>query len=367
MKVVHIINSLDVGGAERFLSKLITYRHNQGNQDFIISLKKGGSIKSELVEKNIKIIELNLTWYNFIFKIFSISSTLKVEKPELIQTWLYHSDFIGSVLGLMLKIPVVWNIRQTKFVNPFSSLKTYLLMKWNARLSNHFVNKIITVSQAGKIYHVNQGYCSHKFSLLPNGFYQSTVEKFLPIEKTPFVIGMVGRYHSDKDYLTMFKALNLVIKSNQNFKLLLIGRGLEYSNIQLIKILNDFQILPFIELKGEVKNPFIYYPQMDLYCLTSINEGLPNALGEAMSIGVFPVTSNVGDAQKLVGDFGLLFEPGDYKKLSEILLDILNKPKIELYEKGQSAKLFIEQNFSIKSTFEKYQILYSNIIKECAV
>jgi hypothetical protein len=92
-KILHIIVGLNSGGAEIMLSRLVIGAENVEN--IIISLTTLGPIGDNLKKKNFQVYSLNLNVYNFFYKILYLVKLIRKINPDIIQTSMYHSDFIG--------------------------------------------------------------------------------------------------------------------------------------------------------------------------------------------------------------------------------------------------------------------------------
>ena len=98
MKIVHIITGLDKGGAENALYKLL--KTMKGSYDLeVVCLGEEGFYSNKIIDLDISIHYLNLknNFISFFLGIFKIQKILKVLKPDRVQTWMYHSDFVGGI------------------------------------------------------------------------------------------------------------------------------------------------------------------------------------------------------------------------------------------------------------------------------
>ena len=109
MKIVHIITGLGDGGAEHVLFKICKY--DTKNKHIVISLKGPGKYFSLLKKLNIKVYFLILNFIQFI-NFFHLVKLLRHLKPEIVQTWLVHADFLGSIASKFAGINnIIWNVR----------------------------------------------------------------------------------------------------------------------------------------------------------------------------------------------------------------------------------------------------------------
>ena len=123
----------------------------------------------------------------------------------------------------------------------------------------------------------------------------------------------VGRFTDQKDQITLLKAINL-IKSKINFRLIIIGKGVEKKN--LINFISENNLSKNIKIFNFMKNPFNLIRSSDLFVLTSRYEGLPNVLLEALTLKKFIISTDCPTGPKeilLNGKAGNLFKIGDYK------------------------------------------------------
>ena len=130
----------------------------------------------------------------------------------------------------------------------------------------------------------------------------------------------VGRYADQKDQLTLLKAVNR-IKDKIKFQLLLVGRGSEKA--KLIKYINENNLSKDVKLIDFQNNPFNLIKSSDIFILSSLYEGLPNVLLESQVLKKFIISSNCPTGPReilLDGKAGFLFNVGDHKKLSNLIL-----------------------------------------------
>jgi glycosyltransferase involved in cell wall biosynthesis len=104
---------------------------------------------------------------------------------------------------------------------------------------------------------------------------------------------------------------------------------------------------------------------MDVFCLPSLSEGLPNALMEAMSVGCASVASGVGGVTTLVehGKNGLLVPPGDPDLLRESLERLIRDPDLRK-NLGAAARRTIESGFDWRRIDEKYEELFRDVLSQ---
>jgi len=140
----------------------------------------------------------------------------------------------------------------------------------------------------------------------------------------------IGRLVDQKDQITIVKAVNY-LKNRVNINLLIIGEGDKKD--KLIRYINSNNLKKIVKIKNHTKNPFPYIKSSNIFILSSLFEGLPNVLLEAITLNCFVISTDcpTGPSEILdKGKGGLLFKTSDYMDLSnKILTFIANKKKYE--------------------------------------
>ena len=144
MKILHIITGLNDGGAENTLFKICKY--DKFNKHIVISLTKSAKYSKLLKKINIKVYCLNFKFYS-IFKFFYLVRLIKKKiKPDIIQTWLVHGDFIGSLAAIFAGVKkLAWNIRYSNLELGKVKFTTILITNILAKIS-FFIPRLIILN-----------------------------------------------------------------------------------------------------------------------------------------------------------------------------------------------------------------------------
>lgn len=361
---------MEVGGAEMMLKKLLLERKNAGENDVVICLRGSGFVGRNLAKEGIVVHYLCIqTLYGLLKGAFELNKLIKNYSPEIIQTWLYHADLIGGIIGFLNNIPVIWNIRQTKFTSK-ANLGTICVMRFCALLSYNLPSKIICAASASRQSHIGYGYCKRKMVIIPNGFLVSKEidrhlveykKQALGILSTHTVIGTVGRFHADKDYSNFTNAAAILVSRYPNLLFIMVGKQLDDQNGILVKLLRDRGLMSNFILVGEAQDVTLYYSLMDIFCLSSASEGFPNVLGEAMLMGVPCVSTDVGDASVIIKDTGFIVKPQNSVELANALEKFIVMSPLERNEFGRHGKERIIANFLLPSIAKRYTNLYNEV------
>ncbi len=177
-------------------------------------------------------------------------------------------------------------------------------------------------------------------------------------EKKDLKLINIARFTDQKDHLTLLKSINN-IKNKKNIKLLIIGYGSNKEKI--INFIRDNELSKNVKVIGFQDNPYKYLNLSDVLILSSLYEGAPNVLIEALCLKKFVISSNCPTGPKEIlknGNHGFLFKIKDHNHLSQLILKYkLNKNKLN--KKSIDGYKSLER-FDYKKNCEKYL----NIIKE---
>ena len=378
MKILHIIVSLNVGGAENVLKRLIEYDPDHIPNTVIVSLSTLGAIGINLRGQGVLVHALKMlpSGLNILPVLWRLVNLIRELQPDIIQTWMYHADLIGGIAAYLTGHKnVIWGIRRTS-VSFNDTKKTIYILKICALLSHWLPKKIICVANAAKEAHINLGYDATKMVVIPNGFnfnqYKFDNEQRVKLRNAfltkdnDLIIGCVGRFHPDKGQDNFVKAAALVTRNYPTVKFLLVGRDCDINNINLTHLISTYNLNHRFILLGERNDISRCLSAMDIYCMPSRTEGFPNSLGEAMSISLPCVATNVGDTAILTGNTAILVTPNDVSSLAQGLLDVLSLTKKQRLQMGKDAKEKIINEFSMDKMHARFFSVYDQLsaIKE---
>ncbi|USE39419.1 glycosyltransferase [Endozoicomonas sp. SCSIO W0465] len=335
LRVAHIISGLNDGGAEGALYRLLTAESL--HQHVVISLTDRGKYADFIESLGVQVICLNMKNGALSFKgVFQLYSMLKNEKPDVVQTWMYHADLVGGMLARLAGIRnVYWGVRHSDFGSDKRISKTFAVAKLCALISPWAPRKIICCAQRAVDSHLDIGY-TNNFLVIPNGyvaksevegdsFRRELVEKFGFAKDSPLV-GMVARYNTQKDHTGLIKAISLLQDKLVDFNCVLIGPGVDSSNTELMELISSCNLQHRVKLLGARADIPSVMAGLDLHVLSSSHgEAFPNVVAEAMLYGTPCVVTDVGDASMIVGDYGWVVAPGNPVVLADSIESALSE------------------------------------------
>ena len=365
MRILHVISSLRNGGAENQLLKIIK-NNNQPNVNFyLFLLVYEVNIPIEGLPKNVFILKsFKRFWPLNIFLL--IYSIWKIH-PNLISSWMYLSCIVVSLLKVfkLYNNKIVWNIRNTELLAKGVSKATFISAHLLKKISQKKCDAIIYNSYASQRYHMRFGYNNTKSYVVGNCF---EFAKLPSIQTRPkiigkeFFVGSLGRFNEYKDYNTFISAATSVALSNPKVHFLLGGYGIDTQNNELSDIIKNAG-LPSdrYSLIGPVFNKRIFFEKLNLFVLHSKSESFPNVLLEAIAYRTFSITTNVGDAEKLIGDKTDVFIPGSPETMAEKILKCASLNADEVTKKIKANFKLVVKDYNIKNIVDHYEQIISSI------
>ncbi len=374
MKILHIITGLGDGGAELTLFKICKY--DTQNKHIVISLKDKGKYFSLLKKLGIEVYCLNMNIFS-ICKFFVLMKKINTLKPNIVQTWLVHADFLGGIAARLGGVKnIVWNIRYSNIEIGKSKLTTILIIRILSKLSYIIPSSIIIVSKMAKKIYKNKGYDEKKFKFIPNGYDFSILKinknqkkyfnKKFNIQKKIPIIGNVSRYDPQKDHLNLLKALSILRSKNINFFCVLVGYNINKKNIQLVSDIKRLNLSKYVRLLDKNDNIPLVMNGIDLHVLSSCyGEGFPNVIAESMACGTPCITTEIGDAPFIVDKTGWVVPIKNPIKLSNAIEKALYEIGTNKWNKRCSnARLIIKEKYSIKKMLKSYNNVWIKVYKQ---
>lgn len=376
--IVHVITNLGQGGAEKQLTHLLKHHDRAKYKMVVVSLQDEGTLGLELKAHGIQVHALNIKRKRMVwFGLWKLIKIFRELKPDLVQTWLYHANIIGLLAAKYRNnTVVVWNIRCANTLIGSYSWVLVVILKMGALLSR-FPDTVIVNSNVGLNAHKALGYRAKKWEFIPNGFdtdiycpnkqTRSSTRKALNLSESSLIAGLIARFDPLKDCNTFLKAASLVMHKMPNVYFVLVGSGMDWSNPKIVKPIEELQLKEKIFLLGAKSNIEKFLPCLDLLVLSSISEGCPNILGEAMSAGVLCVSTDVGDAAVLVDNAQHIVPPAQALELAKAMERVLMMQETLRFELGLVARKRMLEHFSINKMVSRYESLYDGLFSERTV
>lgn len=372
MKIVHIINDLAIGGAEMMLYKLVSQMDKNEFDIQVVSLTDTDKIGNKIEDLGIPVKTLNMKrGLPDPRSIYKLTMWLRRIKPDIVQTWMYHANLIGGLASLNdRKIPIIWGIRQGRLEKKYFKKTTFWTAKMCAYLSSYIPIWIVCNSNASKRFHTNLGYSADKMKVIPNGFdlivfsanekTRKRIRKELGVSDQTIIIGLIARFHPNKDHFNFCKAAGILHKTKSNVHFVLCGDGISSHNTNLMRWINEAGISSTIHLLGPRSDIPSVMASLDVATTSSYIEGFPNVVGEAMASCVPCVATDVGDSNIIVEETGFVVPPKDPVALAQAWNKMIDMGQEKRKHLGLIARQRIEKYFAIEKITKQFESLYKD-------
>lgn len=375
IKILHIITGLNTGGAERALYNLLASDFRCKYDCSVISLVDEGTYGTKIRALGIPVYVIKMHKNFSVFKSIAVlRNIIKKIAPDILQGWMYHGNLVATLAKYFCdgQVMLAWNIRHSLYKLKAETFTIRQIIKVNRLLSSR-ADAIFYNSRISQLQHESFGFDSKHSIYNPNGFdinnlkpspkKRKILRKKLGILEENSVIGHVARYHPMKDHASFIKASIMVMSERSDLVVLLIGRGVKDNTSFLLNDLPKSLFSRFYFL-GERSDVYDLMQSMDGFCLSSAwGEGFPNVLGEAMSMSVPCITTDVAESSEVVGETGIVVPPCDPKKLAEAIFTFLNLSSSEKISLGKAARKRIEEKYIMQINIECYMAVYEKLTK----
>lgn len=347
MNIVFFVVGLDSGGLENYLLRFLQYKHTSYNKIYIYCKGgSGGQLEEAFLKlKNVTIIKDEVGYFSVELD-RKLSSFFCKNNIEVV------CDFTGNFSGRTMAIAKKSNVpkRVTLYRGSTDRFRAGILRnlynKWVNNLVFTHSTDILSNSKAGLNYFFPKGWESDlRFKVIYNGVNpqqllteKNNLRKKLSIPSDAYVIGHTGRFDPAKNHTTIMKVAELLVKKHEKIYIILCGNRVnDNTKVYLENLGLEERIITF---NNRTDIP-AFLNTMDCYFFPSITEGQPNALIEAMVMGLPFVASNIEPIQETVGDSATLYNPLDTDGLFKALEShYLSKTKRSLTQQNKAIEMF---------------------------
>lgn len=375
MKVTHVIGTLADGGAEIMLYRLLSNTDNTKVESRVIALRDfidpwGHRLREMGIPVEVLGLERGVPNPMGVAR---LARMLRADRPDVVQTWMWHSDLIGGLAAKLAGgIPVAWGVHSSGLEHQSTKRTTVWTSQLCTLTSSWLPERIVCCADASRRAHERMGYPSQKMQVIYNGFDLSrfkpdpearpSVREEIGAAEDALLIGMMGRFDAPKDHRNFIRAAALLRKLMPGVEFVLCGQGVDRENQELSRWSREAGIEGCLHLLGRRADVPRITAALDVASLSSsYGEAFPLVLGEAMACGVPCVTTDVGDSAVIVGDTGIVAPPRDPVALAESWLEILEMSPARRAALGSAARRRIEENFDLSDAVRRYEELYAEI------
>lgn len=312
-RIAFYIGSLAKGGAERVITNLAQYFNENGyNVAIVTKLKEDDEyIISDKITRVIADItkeeETKSRLINLYRRIHKLRRIFKEINPDVILSFIGKNNLMAIAATRFLKIPVYVSVRSApkrELGGKGNTLLTFFLFS--------FAKGVILQTKEAKAFFPK--FIQKKAVVLPNSLNPRFLRPYYQMERKKTIVS-VGRLDDNKNQQMLIAVFERLSKEYPDWKLEIYGDGENYGKLE--KMIEDKQLKETVYLRGNQPNIESLIEAFSIYVLTSKIEGMPNALMEAMSLGLAVVSTNCpcgGPAELIEHEKNGLLIPVDDKE-----------------------------------------------------
>jgi len=380
MKILHIIDSGGLYGAEVVLLNLVSEQVQLGMEPIIASIgdpccgEKPLEAEGRRRELRVEVFRMR-AGPNFAGA-FEILRFARREGVDILHTHGYKGNILFGLMPKYLRgIPIVATLHGWTWTGGWDRMRFY---EWLDRLSLRFIDRVVVVSGAMRekvrlksLHVINNGIPSDEGCITdcPEGKSCQIDPVIVEFCAAGFTIGAIGRLSPEKGYDILLEALKEVADTNPEIRLVILGEGDErgFLESQIKRLGLEQQVL----LPGYVADARRYLSHFQVFAISSLTEGLPIVLLEAMQAGVPIVATRVGGIPEVLenGRAGTLITPESCESLAQGISEVINNPVVAA-QRVSIAIQRLKDHYSCKYMAETYLELYlglSQCVSHCHV
>ncbi len=368
IRILHVIGELEIGGSQSLVLNIYKLIDKSKIQfDFIIDNPKSRKLQNIVEDlggkvyylpkfngKNIR--EVKSQWKNF----FSLHKDYKILHSHIRS---YASIYIPIAKEAGLK--VIIHSHATSEGKGLSAIAKRVLEYPLRYQADYF----FACSEKAAIWLFGKKIAkSNKYYLLKNGIVVNDFEFKLSSRERirnqyrindKFVIGHIGRFVEAKNHKFMIKTFNMLIKSNDNFRLLLVGDGPYKKDIE--KLVREYRLDDYVIFVGESIKPETFYSAMDLFLFPSKFEGLGISLIEAQCNGLPCIVSDRIPSESILTTNVQILNIEESKETFKLWVDSINK-NFPMKARQSNLKIIRNHGYDLNQTSIDLQEFYLNFI-----
>ena len=374
IKVVHVINSFEYGGAEAMLCNMLTRTDLDRFEPTVVSLIDDLTVAEPILKAGIPLATM---WMRAgvpdPIAIARLAAHLRRERPGVVQTWMDHSNLIGGIAArIATRAKLVWGVHHSQHVPGIAKRSTLMTVSACAKLSHRLPDRVVCCSEHSKSLYVRNGFSAARTEVIPNGFDTDAfrpdpaarlgIRREIGVDPDATLVGLVARFDPVKDHANFLRAAAILTRRMPDVRFLLCGDKVDDRNASLTAQIDAMGLSGRCHLLGARRDVARVHAALDVATSSSVSEAFPLVIGEAMSCGVPCVATDVGDSALIVGEAGRVVPPRDPLALAEGWLDILTLDPNERRRLGLAARRRVCDLFDLGAVTRRYEALYDRLL-----
>ncbi len=363
--ILHIIDSLSVGGAEQLIKSLAEHIDQTRFAMHVccLGVQRGNALQAEFEQMGVPLHIIGAKKFYGLQPLQQVRRILRDLDVDLVHTHLTSSDVTGRLLGRLAGLPVVSTLHNI----PANYDRARFDRRWLQRLTaRHAATHLVAVSptirqQFIDAWGIPQDQISTIYNAVPMDRYGAIPARPARETGAPVVITNIGRLSPQKGQRLLLDAFALVVQQQPAVKLMIVGQGRleEELNAHAAQLGLNEQVV-FTGLRRDIPQVLA---DSDVFVLSSLWEGLPVTAVEAMAAARPAIVTDVGGNRDVVehGRSGVVVPPNDVRALATAMLALATNPE-QRVSMGEAARERVRDDFSIGTFTSAHEALYTRLL-----
>jgi glycosyltransferase involved in cell wall biosynthesis len=358
MVIAHIVDSLEIGGAEMVVAALCRSHAAMGHTVEVHCLETAGPLAAELQQDNVP-VQVHAT-SSAARSAWKLLRAFRASRPDIVHCHNKAATICGSAAARLAGARVVLSTRHGMGPLPFR-LRAELKF-WIA--AGLFCDRVVAVCDAARR-NLASGVraAGPKVVTIRNGAPAPRVNGDDAIAKRGFTLVSVGRLAREKDVGTLLRAVAVARAVVPDLGLWIVGDGREATALR--QLCAELGLSSVVRFCGERRDVGNWLRAADVFVLSSTTEGLPISMLEAMAAGLPAIVTEVGALPELISlsGAGMTVPARNVHSLARAIVDFARR-RHELATLGERAAACYRANFTIDRMANEYLALYRACLRE---
>ncbi len=385
IRVLRIIARLNIGGPaihtilltaglnnERFESTLVTGVEGEyeGN---MLDLAAAKGVEPVIIPQ----LRRNVDPVGGLVTLFKLYRLMRRQKPHIVHTHTATAGLLGRLAAKLAGVPVVVHTFHGHVLHGYFGPVLSKALVWMERTLARLSDRIVTVSEGQRRELAAYGVAPlEKITVVPLGFeleallacesHRGQLRRELSLAAEDKLVGIVARLVPIKNHRLFLQAAKLAAEAVTQARFLVVGDGELREELEAYT--RDLALGEGVLFTGWRRDLPRLYADLDVVALTSINEGTPVSLIEAMAAGVPVAATAVGGVPDVVanGETGYLVEAGDVTGMAESIIELLRHPE-KASEMGQRGREAVYPRFAVQTLLANVEGLYAELLGQKSI
>jgi glycosyltransferase involved in cell wall biosynthesis len=354
MKIAHVVDSMDVGGAETLVSQMCRLQKEQGHDPRVYAVATLGDLGEQMRKEGFDVVphvgrNLSEASRNF-YRIF------KELRPEVVHLHNPTPTIFAAVPARIAGVPSIVSTRHSLVARPRN-----LVVETKYAVAALCCDWIVGICDATRrnMYEAHNA-PTRKIARIYNGALRlRSCENEKRPGKTGFTLLYVGRLVPVKNHTLLLNAFRAALSSMPDLRLWMVGEGSERPKLEALA--DELGISNQITFWGQQLDVAPFFSAADAFIMSSTSEGLPMSLIQAFSLGVPVIVTDVGGMTEVVhlSKAGFTVSPIDPAEMTEAILRLAGDAEAR-QQFSRSAAAAFETHFALQAMVDSYMNLYRN-------